>query len=219
MGDTISKVNPKNISIDFPKTIQIEDVTKKEKKQSSLITNMPWIVALIIGLLSVLANYWVAHILRKSNERNLRSQIESNERSLKVQIESAKDTALTEFKATIATKNRQEWINELRNTLTEYLSSVSLILPTPENPSKKFNDEKSQLIYRMSLAKAKLELLMNREKAEQKELLNKIEEMFNVANSNSMEGYVDKMVAARSIVINAARKLFDIHWKKIKELK
>ena len=72
---------------------------------------MPWIGALIIGLLSVLVNFWVAHRLRQSNERNLTRQIEN-----------AKEITLSQFKSTIATKNRQDWINELRNAISDAIS-------------------------------------------------------------------------------------------------
>lgn len=238
-----SNLETPNISnvIEFPSTLNINDVSSKSG-ENLLEKNMPWVVALIIGILSVFVNFWVSHRLRQSNERNLRVQIESNEKNIARQIESsersileqiksnernqnkqietAKESKLLEFKATIATNNRQEWINELRHTLSEYLTYCILITPLPDDATQAKLDNRDEIFRKLSLSKSKLELLMNSEKAEQKELLEKIESILEVIRNN-----IDKsnkpipIKDARISAIEAARKLFSIHWNKIKELK
>ncbi len=232
---------PAQVNFNLPNTLQIKDITDKNVNQSFFQENMPWIVALFIGVLSVFINFWVAHRLRQSNERSLQNQIESNERnllrqiesnernslrqiesnekSLQRQIETAKETSLVEFKVTIATKNRQEWINELRQTLSEYLSNISLINFNPKSHSQTILDDNKIYIRNMSLSKAKLELLMNKDKPEQKELLEKIESMLKLVTGEQTENHLENMRSARSSIIIAARELFKIHWEKIKELK
>jgi hypothetical protein len=207
------------ICLHFPDSLKVKDLSKKNENQSFLDKNIPWIVAFLIGLLSALVNFWVSHRLRQSNERNLRSQIESNERNIKMQIETIKETKLIEFKATIATKNRQEWINDVRHTLAEYISCTSLILPIHENPSKEFLDERGKYIQRMSLSKAKLELLLNKDRPEQALLLTDIENMLNTVSNTTMDKFVEQVRSARTAIINSARELFGIHWTKIKDLK
>src|SRR5688572_13458268 len=61
--------------INFSDTLRISNISEKGNTDSFTDKNMPWIVALSIGLLSVLVNFWVAHRLRQSNERNLKKQI------------------------------------------------------------------------------------------------------------------------------------------------
>jgi hypothetical protein len=210
---------PTQISVNFPDSIQIKDVSKKADNQTWIDKNLPWIIAFIIGLLSALVNFWIAYRLRLSNERNLLNQIQSNERNVKAQIESVKEAKLIEFKATIAAKNRQEWVNDVRHTLAEYLASTSLDAPLPENPSPSLIEQKKDYVQRMALAKARLELLLNRDKPEQAELLDKIENMLRVSISVTKDTYVSQIQIAKTDVIIAARKLFVIHWNKIKELK
>src|SRR5690606_18151095 len=152
----------------------------------------------------------------ESGERNIQSQIESNERSLQRQIATKKETTLIEFKATINTQNRQNWINELRQTLTEYLSNTTLIYPFDNKLFELMLIENEYQINKMSLAKAKLELLMNHEKPEQKKLLDEVEDMLKVVNDPQRN--IKDIIKSRSKVIFAARHLFEIHWKKIKEL-
>jgi hypothetical protein len=199
---------PLKVNLVQPDSITIKAITTNQVNQSLFEKNMPWIVAFVIGLLSVFVNFWVANRLRQSNERNLQSQLKSS-----------KETILLEFQATIASKNRQEWINELRQTLSEYLSSTSLIVLLPPNPIQKILDDNAMYTQRLSLSKAKLELLLNENKAEQKELLDEIEKMLNIVVNKPSENYTVEIRAARSKVILAARKLFEIHWNKIKDLK
>lgn len=232
--DTTAKSSVQTPSItnivNIPSSLQINDITEKET-QNPVEKNMPWIVALLIGILSVLMNFWVSHRLRQSNEtnlknqtesneRNLQRQIESNERSLNKQIEASKETKLIEFKATIAISNRQQWLNELRQTLTDYLSSTSLIMRLPDNSEQHFFDERRDLVHKMSASKAKLELLLNNDKPEQKNLLDRIEELLSdvLKKINNNVPDVD-LRGARSNTIEAARKLLGIHWDKIKGLK
>ncbi len=222
-----------SVNVNFPSTIELKGIHNQIEKPSILEKNMPWIVALLIGIISAFVNFWMAHRLRQSNERNLQRQIDSNEKNLKEQIDSnerflqkqietTKETKILEFKATIASKNRQEWLSELRHTLTEYLSSLSMISIVSKGAdathAKRVLEANSNYIGKMSLAKAKLELLMNEEKDEQKKLLDEIENMLSIVSTKKEDTYIQDIRKARSETINAARKVFEIHWEKIKKL-
>ena len=200
--------NPVHISINLPETLQIKDVSEKQVKMNFFERNMPWIVALLIGLASAYVNFWIAHRLRQSNEINLQKQINNS-----------KETTLTQFKATIATKNRQDWINELRQTLSDYLASITLYIPLAKNPDKSNLEERKNYVQRMALTKSKLELLMNEDKPEQKALLDEIEDLLKIARNEPSENQLEKISVSRTKVIIAARHLFTYHWTKIKELK
>eukprot|EP01093_Parvamoeba_rugata_P002527 TRINITY_DN13108_c0_g1_i1.p1 TRINITY_DN13108_c0_g1~~TRINITY_DN13108_c0_g1_i1.p1 ORF type:complete len:156 (-),score=30.54 TRINITY_DN13108_c0_g1_i1:61-528(-) len=155
---------------------------------------MPWIVALIIGLLSVLANYIIANQLRKTTKENLN----------------------TEYKATIASKNRQDWINEVRHTLTEFLSSALFL----SNIDHTEIDENNRFLEKLISSKSKLELLVNDSKTEQKDLLNSVENLLTlVTNDGKDPNFATKVRNSRNQTIKVARVLFNIHWKKIKNLK
>lgn len=189
-----------NISINFPKEIQVKNVNNQT--ESSLDKNMPWIVAFLIGLLSAGVNFWVAHRLRQSNEKNLQRQIESSN-----------NIALTQFKTTIATKNRQDWINELRHELCDLLAAF-----TSSTGSDVTREELSKFMDRILYSKSKIQLLINNQKPEQKDLEDKIEALFNtyIEKKGKLENV--EFATLRQAVINSGRKLFDLHWSKIKDL-
>lgn len=220
---------PPQVNVNVPTTLQIKDITEKSNNSSIIEKSMPWIVAFIIGLLSALVNFFIARQLRQSNEnnlqrqiesseRNLQRQIESNERSLQRQIETAKETTITGFKATINTKNRQEWINELRHTVSQFLSHSLQLIPTV---GIKFvtETEKSAFYEKLVYSKTKIELLTNPNKPEQKELLDSIEQLLVQVSKKKEDFNLDEFKAARDKTLDVSRKLFGIHWDKIKELK
>ncbi|UPQ80208.1 hypothetical protein M0M57_05075 [Flavobacterium azooxidireducens] len=196
-------------NIILPEKLKIEQVSNKS--DSLFDKSLPWISALFIGIISAIINFYIAHKLRKSNERNLERQLASNERNFQLQIEASKEIKILEIRSNIGTKNRQDWLNDLTQTLSEYLSSVSLIVPKLEI------EELKPLIYRASLSKAKLELLLSQEKAEQKRLFDSIQKIYNICvERETIENHTSQLVKARTEVIESARELFKFHWSKIK---
>ncbi len=207
---------PTQVSVCLPDTLAIRNISGGGNNQL-LEKYMPWIVALLIGVLSVLGNIILSNQNRKANDRNLKSQIESSERNLQKQMDTAKETTLIQFKATIATKNRQEWINELRQNLSEYMAMLHMITPESDKISDLLT-KRADHIQRLLLTKTKLELLLNKDRAEQKELLDQLENVLSIINFPPKENFNIAFSAARTRLIDAARKLFEIHWKKIKDL-
>ncbi|EJL63051.1 hypothetical protein [Flavobacterium sp. CF136] len=193
--------NTKNeISISIPKEVQIKNISAI--KEDNLDKKMPWIIALVIGVLSAGVNFWISHRLRQSNERNLQRQVES-----------AQKMTLTQFKATIATKNRQDWINELRHELSELLTSTTRV--TGIGPK---NEDYEKHIDKILFTKSKIQLMLNYEKIEQKKLIDSIENLFDKHIESDGKIDDDDFAELRSSIISDARVLFDIHWKKIKNL-
>lgn len=200
-----SKLLP--VSINLPDTLIFKNLSNDIPKQPFWEKNMPWVVALMIGILSALANVIIANRLRSSNEKNLQKQLQSN-----------KDTSLTQFKATVATKNRQEWINEVRHDLSELLANSALA--TAEFQSKAASKE---VIYkyteRILYCRAKIQMLLNDQKVEQKQVLDAVKlfvdenHIATKDNPNSV-----KINEAKKQILKSSRELFSIHWKKIKNL-
>jgi AraC-like DNA-binding protein len=198
--NTLSNKAKSEISISIPREIHIKNVTNSI--DNPLDKNMPWIAALIIGLLSAGVNFWIAHRLRQSNESSLQRQLESS-----------KTITMTQFKATIATKNRQDWINELRHELADLLYAF-----TRASSSDITREEVTKYTEKVLFSKAKIQLMINSGKPEQKDLQDKIETLFNTYLEK--EGKLENIEYAslRTDVILSARRLFDLHWKKVKNL-
>lgn len=194
------------VSVTLSDTLQVKNITPSTYQTPFYERNMHWIIALLIGLVSAFANLLIAFRLRQSNERIIQKQIMN-----------AKETTLFQFKATIGTKNRQEWINDLRLVLSEFLTYTTYLSPRKHDEVKE--DEIKRCIEKIFFTKFKIQLLTNPEKLEQKKLLDAIENMLNVITADKEKYNDEDMRLARQEIVFAARELFKQHWNKIKDLR
>jgi vacuolar-type H+-ATPase subunit H len=225
-----------NIHLSLPDTLQVNNTPVKEVKTDPFEKNMPWIAAIIIGLISAGINFLVANRLKKSNEANIQRQIASAEEASKKQIENAKETTLLQiasakeasqkqienakettllqFKSTIAAKNRQDWLNEVRNQLSELIGQGSRLLLEMEDGGI-LNAHAQNFAY----CEAKILMLLNSRDPEQKILMdNVVEFRKTVVDQEKGKIDTDKFVKDKYAITESARVLFDKHWKKIRNL-
>jgi len=197
-------ISPTELKISLPDTVQFREIANRKESQPFIEKAMPWITALLIGIFSALVNFWIAFQLRQSNERNLERQINNT-----------RETTITQINATIGTKNRQEWITELRNTLSDYLACAARMTPDAINSP----EDRNRYIDKIFYTKFKIELLINPGKQEQKELLDSVNNLLEVISKKKEAYKVDEFIASRSRCADAAQKLFGLHWNKIKGVK
>lgn len=69
---------------------------------------MPWIVALIIGILSALVNIVIAVLQSMAYRISIEKQLTTSPRTINDQIKSAKEIAILEFNRAVKSHNRQE---------------------------------------------------------------------------------------------------------------
>lgn len=108
----------------------------EQDKKQSWSDKMPWIAALLIGILTIMANFSTSHFLGKRAKEQLDRQLESSERMNEKQI-----------KATVLSANRQKWIDELREKMTELRTiagRLHLNLDKKHNGKKLQSDERTK---------------------------------------------------------------------------
>lgn len=181
--------------------------------QTWLDRHMPWIVALLIGLLSAGVNLRAAKKLRESNEKNQQQQIDN-----------VKEITMLQFKGTIASQNKQGWINDLREEISELITKCHVIAEEfhldedfeeeEEMDDERFKDNWEQLYF----SEAKIKLLLNVNNEDQRELLESIDKMVNYMLKDKDFTW-EEFNGLRSDVVDSTRKLFEKHWEKIKNLK
>ncbi len=132
----------------FPDKFQVETVNN-----SDWTSQMPWVVALLIGAISVVITIVIG-----------KNQIRSSERTLNRQIDTSKEIAKLDFDKIVISGNRQEWINKLRDNISEYLAkaetySIALLSPsnTPERLQGLINERLSDIL----ALEAKIVLMLN----------------------------------------------------------
>lgn len=196
-----SKDYPSEVTLKLPDKINIEIVSEKEENQSS---SMSWVAAIIIGVLSALINVYVAIQLKKSNERNIDRQLNNS-----------KELALAEFGATLGTKNRQDLIDRLRDSLSDFVSSCAMlnIELASDNPN---NDVLKKQFQQMYYNKAKIAMLINTNKPEQNEVIVKVDKLVAVCSTPKDDYNAEDFIKVEDELLIASRKLFETHWKKIK---
>lgn len=192
--------NKTNLIVTMPEEITIKNASKSET--NFFEKSAPWIVALIIGLGSALVNYFISKQLMYSNERNIKSQLESN-----------KENVLIQFKTTLGTKNRQDWIDEVRHNLSEFLSNSIMFKFHKTDKSEAIIKYFEQVTYNLF----KLRLLLNEKDELQNKLLDCINKYYEAAHIEDSKLY-GKEQGQRDTLIECAKQLFNIHWEKIKKL-
>lgn len=204
--DSIQNKSPvQELSIKLD-TLKVENIKVPEKQTVWYESNnMPWIVSLIIALSTIGINIYLARINQKTAIQNIKNQIDSS-----------KSIALTQFRSTLNTKNRQEWINDVRHSTSDFLAQTALfsvIIFGDEPDTHKLLIPYFEKIY---YYKNKIAMLLNTEKSEQNNLLKPINELVLII-ANIKEGQDPEIIRSKEAeIINASRVLFDKHWQKIK---
>jgi hypothetical protein len=114
--------------------------------------NMPWIAAILIGILTVIANIIISRQSRISNTNSLKQQLDHAKDIALAQLETSKQNMKMDFNKTVLSGNRQVWINDLRELMTKILTrteSASL--------KQKISDQEFEEI-RFLITKAELTL-------------------------------------------------------------
>lgn len=196
---------PSSISID---TITVKNIEPIGNTQSWYQDDkMPWIIALITTIAGIFINLWISNRQIKSNRK----------------------LSLKQIKATLSTNNRQEWITETRNTLSELLTYAKQL--NVEFQEKSENIEiKKKLHEKVTINRTKLLLLLNLEKEKHKILYNSMYELIstldkhlgnkkakvehNIIIPNDNGEFLQQMEK----VIEDGRALFYDEWRKIQSI-
>ncbi len=177
---------------------------------------MPWGAALLIGIASVIVTLLIGVI---SVVVNLRL-IKSNEKNIQVQIKNARKITLAEFQATLGTKNRQEWINDLRNCISEFSMQCDILSTiTTDGQTVSVDDAQKYGLYidKIISNRYKINLLLNPKEPNQKKVLDKIDNLAAVAREKKDTNKNRQFIDAREKLLDASRELFQHHWDKIKK--
>ena len=211
-------------------TIRIQTVLEKPiSKLWYQENNMPWIVALIIAILTVLINIGIARMNLKSTKRNLEAQIETSIAIANRQIDASKDAKLKEFKATLNTNNRQAWVTEVRDILTDLITQAKAL--NIEFQEKKLDIERQKILHdKITYNHVKLLLLLDPNKERHKPTLKNLVDFMKTLDkhlfaSNAKErGEANvkydnsEFLANMQKVVEEGRKLLYEEWGKIQTL-
>jgi hypothetical protein len=176
---------------------------------------MPWIVALLIGILSLIVTIIVNRSQQKVSIKNIENQQEIAVKNIENQTNLSKQV----INRDILSKNRQEWINTLRESVSGYLSShelSKLILQfdkkgkeTPPEYRAEFKTWQS-LLY-------KIELLLNPNEGKSRKLIDLMTQLNLSTDYHSMskENEYEKI---KNEIIHVTQTILKEEWERVKKI-
>lgn len=212
---------------------QFDELTTLIKKEDNLWKDvLPSAIALLVVVISTWGAIHIGkkqiNIQIKNGEEQLRSQESHSQEQLKVTREQIQETSNLTIKQ-INSKNRQDWVNDTRNTVSELLAQTNLL--NIEFQEKKINFDRRKVIYeKFIFNKNKLYLLLHPKKENHKLLLDSLEEFITTLDMHLLNSNVNnnphlgfqfipydngKFLAQSNLVVKNARNLLYQEWGKI----
>ncbi|MEQ8624615.1 MAG: hypothetical protein RJQ00_07175 [Vicingaceae bacterium] len=192
---------------------------KSEDNKSWLEFFFPSIIAIVLGLIALSGTIYASRIQRKSSEKMLQEQLKDNKKIVKEQlkenkelvrdqIKSGEKIANLNFKQNVLSVNRQNWINTLRDIISELISMVDKVAL-----KKEMNHEQLEIINKHLL---KAELMVNPET--DKDYVNALKELqvslFKLIGEGLEFGSIEKY---KNNVINLTKKILKTEWERVKK--
>ncbi|OYU95648.1 MAG: hypothetical protein CFE21_10945 [Bacteroidetes bacterium B1(2017)] len=169
--------------------------------------NMPWIIALIISILGIIINLIISN-----------RQIQAN-----------RETTLIQIKATLSANNRQDWVTETRNVISEVMTQAKLL--NIEFQEKYQNDERKKILHeKVTMSRIKLLLLLKSDKETHKLLLASLTDLINTldehllnrkakdVNNFNIQYDNGKFLTQMDKVVENGRDLLYDEWGKIQSI-
>ncbi len=182
-------------------SIDVEILSVLNDINSGLKDTSPAWIAALIGVVGAISGAFVMGYWQYKSTKNNNLTERDNKR--------------LEIKAEIITKQRQEWMNELRNTCKTLLSAIDLLV---ENYDETLSDNEYNALYRSYSENGTLMILMlNSKKKKQRraiDLIHKIQNVFSDKNRSKED--VDNLYGPlRDSLLIEFEKIFQKTWKKI----
>jgi hypothetical protein len=174
------------------------------RNTNELNSIMPWIVALFIGIFTIIAN-----IIINKNQREL----------TRISLKNQLDISVNSINKDILSKNRQEWINTLRDCVSDYLSShelSKLIVKHDKKGTDTPPEYRTEFKTWQSLT-YKIQMLLNPNEEKSKKLfdlmrnLNLATDYYSNAKENEYESIKNKIIETTQLILKE-------EWERVKRI-
>jgi hypothetical protein len=170
----------------------------------------PWVASLLIGVITVGINFYISMAARKTSLAVVQKQIESSVNLAKVQ-----------FQFSLNSKNRQDWINELRNCISEFATHARQLNIYLQ--SERDDKEKAFVLQeKVYLYKSKIRLLLTPSIEKHGIYLTAQEDLMNVLEIHLLnsKAKIDQFnnqdfIVKSDFMIEKGRELLYFEWQKV----
>lgn len=177
-----------------------------EQKNDAFKDYLPAILTLIAGVLSVYANWIIAKKLRDNTTQNIEKQLSE-----------AKRIKYLELQATINTRNRQEWMNQFRDAISEYISLITISIANIKADNARVFDT----IKRLSELNSRLDLLLHPDRENEEEIMNcyaALVVLLLTPDKDKPSDYADQLSRNKERLIILSRAVLERNWQKLNNL-
>jgi len=183
--------------------VNVRVIGQEIEKQPVGLSMMPWVTAIIVGIITVGVNIYISRSNRDTTLAVARAQLNG----------------------TLNATNRQQWINQTRDAISDFVTQCRLINIEFQEP---VNDRENQkeLNEKIALSRNKLKLLLAEHLDEHSMLLSAMEELAGMVDvhmlnnrSNIKDQYnnVDFMRKCETVIARG-RMLLYYEWGKIQTM-
>jgi hypothetical protein len=171
---------------------------------------MPWVVALLLGVSTLFL----------SNR-----QIKASKESIDKQIKTSKEIAQIELNKSVKSLNRQQWINSLRDSVSEYIALLETFNAEFQN-AKKLNKLEiflTEQSYALDIRKlgVKIELMLNPNEEKSKIFLKNFMELsvliFNNCQKDAGPFDNDKYLLNKYQIFDILKSILKEEWERVKK--
>lgn len=175
-------------------------------KSDPLKDYFPAILTLIVGVLTIIVNWVISNRLRENTSKNIERQLEES-----------KNIKYLELKASINTKNRQDWMNQFRDAVTEY---VSLVFIAATNLKVK-DDVVREVLTKLAELITRMELLLHPERENEKAAIESAKVLFAsllIADKDRSKTFHEDFYKEKDKLVLLSRKILEKNWQKLNNL-
>lgn len=176
--------------------------------------SMPWIASIFVAVLTIITNLIISHYTRSTSLRIVKAQIDSSSRLANVQ-----------FQATLNSKNRQDWINDVRDAISEFSTHVRQL-----NIQLQEKEIDRSMVFslheKVQLFKSKIKLLLSPQIETHKSYLSAQEDLMNVLEDHLLKskgGYGEynnqAFIVNLNLMVEKGREMLYAEWQKIQNAK
>lgn len=167
---------------------------------------LPSLVAIIISLIAIGGNYLISNRQLRFSKEQFETQLKSAKETLQQQIDASKHSTELEFRSKVRSFNRQNWINDLRNVISELSASIVIFV------SRDFTPEKvQQIIYLIT----KAELMLNANDSRDQGLIYKLKEYKLLILSKDIDA--SKVSSKMREIISDTQVILKSEWERVKK--
>ena len=203
--DSIHMMNDNRLNL-------IDEKSIDQVKLSVMIEkNLPWAVALLISVASVLLNFGIAKYLRVLNEKKMQLQVETIERRLRYYLDKSLDSQLQHLKKMAIAKDKQQWVEEVNVCIANYLTNIDFVQPKVQGLLEP--GDFAKYIENILLYKSKIEILLPGDTVSQRKILKTMDDFNEILAMNEQEYRDDLFEEKRNKLLKATRTFYKNNYR------